>query len=76
MEVVMNGLARVAQSTQESLFALDLLVMNHVCLTILDKASSSLDEIKRYLIVLTLLAQTLYPLIVARSCSVIVFTST
>ena len=46
MEVVMNGLARVAQSTQESLLALNLLVMNHVCLTILDKASSSLYEIK------------------------------
>ena len=46
MEVVMNGLARVAQFTQESLLALDLFVMNHVCLTILDKASPSLDEIK------------------------------
>ena len=46
MELVMNGLAKVAQSAQKSLLALDLLVMNHVCLTVLDKTSSSLDEIK------------------------------
>lgn len=46
VELVGNGLSLKTQPTQISLLALDLLVMNPVSSSVLDKASSSFDEVE------------------------------
>lgn len=46
VELVGNGFSLKTQPTQISLFALDLLVMNPVSSSVLDKVSSSFDEVE------------------------------
>lgn len=46
VELVGNRLSLKTQPTQISLLALDLLVMNPVSSSVLDKASSSFDEVE------------------------------
>lgn len=46
VELVGNGVPLKTQPTQISLLALDLLVMNPVSSSVLDKASSSFDEVE------------------------------
>lgn len=45
-ELVGYGLPQKTQPTQISLFTLDLLVMNSVSSSVLDKASTSFDEVE------------------------------